>query len=98
KAVVINLDLKDFFPSIGFNRVKGLFKAFGYAEAQAAVFALLATEADRTMLQLDGEIWHIADGGRILPQGAPTSPAITNLLCRKLDRRLDGAAKKYGFT
>ena len=98
KAVVINLDLKDFFPSIGFNRVKGLFKSFGYAEAQAAVFAFLATEADRTMLQLDGEIWHIADGGRVLPQGAPTSPAITNLLCRKLDCRLAGAAKKYGFT
>ena len=98
KAVVINLDLKDFFPSIGFNRVKGLFKSFGYAEAQAAVFALLATEADRTMLQLDGEIWYIADGERCLPQGAPTSPAITNLLCRKLDRRLAGAAKKYGFT
>ncbi len=98
KAVVTNLDLKDFFPSIGFNRVKGLFKSFGYAEAQAAVFALLATEADRTMLQLDGEVWHIADGERVLPQGAPTSPAITNLLCRKLDRRLAGAAKKYGFT
>ena len=98
KTVVINLDLKDFFPSINFNRVKGLFKSLGYAEAQAAVFALLATEANRTMLQLDGEVWHIAEGERALPQGAPTSPAITNLLCRKLDRRLAGAAKKYGFT
>lgn len=97
KAVVINLDLKDFFPSISYARVKGLFASFGYAEAQAAVFALLATEADRDEMELDGQTWHVAAGDRALPQGAPTSPAITNLLCRKLDRRLTGAAKKYDF-
>lgn len=31
-----------------------------------------------------------------LPQGAPTSPALTNLACRKLDRRLEALARKYG--
>ncbi len=97
KAVVINFDLKDFFPSIKFNRVKGLFASFGYPEAQAAVFAMLATEADRQALELDGQVWHVATGERALPQGAPTSPAITNLLCRRLDRRLAGAARKNGF-
>ena len=97
QAVVINLDLKDFFPSIGYRRVKGLFRSFGYAEAQAAVFALLATEAERTEMTLDGTTWHVASGERVLPQGAPTSPAITNLLCRKLDRRMNGVAGKYGF-
>jgi len=98
KAVVINFDLKDFFPSIGYRRVKGLFRSFGYAEAQAAVFALLATEADRSEMRIDGESWHVANGERALPQGAPTSPAITNLLCRKLDRRLSGVARKFGFS
>ena len=97
KAVVINLDFKDFFPSISYRRVKGLFASLGYAEAQAAVFALLATEADRDEMEIDGQTWHVAAGERVLPQGAPTSPAITNLLCRKLDRRLTGAAQKYGF-
>ena len=97
KAVVINLDLKDFFPSISYRRVKGLFASLGYPEALAAVFALIATEADRTELELDGQSWHVARAERALPQGAPTSPAITNLLCRKLDRRLAGAARKYGF-
>ncbi len=97
QAVVINLDLKDFFPSISYRRVKGLFRSFGYAEAQAAVFALLATEADRTEMTLDGRSWHVANGERVLPQGAPTSPAITNLLCRRLDRRMNGVAGKYGF-
>ncbi len=98
KAVVINLDLKDFFPSIGYRRVKGLFASFGYCEALAAVFALIATEADRDELELDGQTWHVATAERALPQGAPTSPAVTNLLCRKLDRRLTGAANMYGFT
>ena len=97
RAVVLNFDLKDFFPSIGYKRVKGLFRSFGYAEAQAAVFALLATEADRAEVSLDGQTWHVASGARALPQGAPTSPAITNLLCRKLDRRLSGLARKYNF-
>ncbi|MEM3342171.1 MAG: reverse transcriptase family protein, partial [Thermoplasmata archaeon] len=31
-----------------------------------------------------------------LPQGAPTSPAIANLVCRRLDRRLAGLASKAG--
>ena len=31
-----------------------------------------------------------------LPQGAPTSPIITNIVCQKLDRRLNGLAKRFG--
>ena len=33
----------------------------------------------------------------VLPQGAPTSPTITNIVCRKLDRRLQGLAKRHGL-
>jgi hypothetical protein len=33
----------------------------------------------------------------VLPQGAPTSPALTNILCRRLDARLQGAAARLGF-
>ncbi|HEY9839649.1 MAG TPA: reverse transcriptase domain-containing protein, partial [Candidatus Obscuribacterales bacterium] len=32
-----------------------------------------------------------------LPQGAPTSPALSNLICRRLDRRLLGLATRLGF-
>jgi retron-type reverse transcriptase len=35
---------------------------------------------------------------RHLPQGACTSPALTNLLCRRMDARLTGAAQEHGFT
>jgi retron-type reverse transcriptase len=33
----------------------------------------------------------------VLPQGAPTSPVITNIICQKLDKRLAGVAKRFGL-
>ncbi|HBP23250.1 MAG TPA: RNA-dependent DNA polymerase, partial [Planctomycetes bacterium] len=42
--------------------------------------------------------YHVAaDPVRRLPQGAPTSPGVTNVLCQRLDRRLTKAAQDYGF-
>ena len=97
-AVVVNMDLKEFFPSVMYPRVKGFFVKLGYSEATATALALLCTEPDVEEVELDGQRYFVAQGGRRLPQGAPTSPALTNLLCRRLDRRLRGAAKKLGFT
>ncbi len=98
KGVVINMDLKDFFPTITYRRVKGLFHKAGYSESLATVLALLCCEPDVTAVDMDGEHYFVQQGERHLPQGAPTSPMISNLLCRALDRRLMGLAKKYGFT
>ncbi|MEM7714371.1 MAG: reverse transcriptase family protein [Cyanobacteria bacterium P01_A01_bin.68] len=97
KDVVINFDLKDFFPSISYKRVKGLFHSFGYSETAATIFALLSTSADIEKLQLDARTYYVAVGDRYLPQGSPASPAISNLLCRRLDKRLTGMAEKLGF-
>ena len=97
-AVVVNLDLKDFFPTVVYPRVKGFFVKLGYSEASATALALLCTEPDVEEVELDGRRYFVAQGGRRLPQGAPTSPALTNLLCLRLDRRLKGAAGKLGFT
>ncbi len=97
RKVVVNLDLKDFFPSITFRRVKGLFRKVGYSEHVATVFALLCSEPPRVATELEGKVYHVALGQRVLPQGACTSPAITNALCRRLDRRLAGLARRHGF-
>jgi retron-type reverse transcriptase len=97
-AVVVNLDLKEFFPTVMYPRVKGFFVKLGYSEATATALALLCTEPDVDEVELDGQRYFVAQGSRRLPQGAPTSPALTNLLCRRLDRRLQGAARKLGFT
>ena len=98
KAVVVRIDLKDFFPSIGFRRVKGLFEAFGYNEGVSTLFALLATEAPRVALTLDGQKRFVTIADRQLPQGACTSPAVTNVLCRTLDKRLAGATAQFGYS
>lgn len=98
KEVVINIDLKDFFPSIHFKRVKGLFKALGYSEQIASIFALISTQAETKEVLLDGVKYYVQSGNRILPQGSPASPAISNLIAYKLDKRLKGLAQRYGFT
>jgi RNA-directed DNA polymerase len=97
RPVVINMDLQEFFPSITFRRVKGLFGSLGYSEQVATVLALLCTEPPRVPAELDGKVYHVALGERVLPQGACTSPAITNALCWRLDRRLTALAKKHGY-
>ncbi len=98
KEVVINMDLRDFFPSIIYPRVKGVFRKLGYSEQLATVLGLICTEPEMDELELDGETYYVATSERHLPQGAPTSPAVTNLLCYRLDKRLTGMAQSLGFT
>lgn len=97
-SVVVNVDLRDFFPSVSYRRVKGLFRKLGYAEEVATLLGLLCTEPDTVQTVMDGVTYYVAQGTRHLPQGAPTSPAITNLLCRRLDQRLAGFAAKHRLT
>ncbi|RYX83678.1 RNA-directed DNA polymerase [bacterium] len=97
-AVVMRIDLKDFFPSINFNRVAGVFVSLGYNAGISTLLALICTESPRIEATFDGQKSFVALGERFVPQGAPTSPALTNLLCRRLDSRLSGMAKHYGFT
>lgn len=88
-AVVIKMDLRDFFPSVHYRRVAGLFRGFGYSESIANLLAGLTTH--RPVLDDGTVVWPGA-----LPQGAPTSPAIANLVARTLDRRLSGLAERVG--
>lgn len=97
QPVVVNMDVRDFFPSITFRRVKGLFGRLGYGEQVATLLALLCTEPPRAAARVDGRLFHVAIGERCLPQGACTSPAITNALCRRLDRRLRALAARHGY-
>src|SRR5262249_45514445 len=98
RHVVLNADLKDFFPSITFPRVKGVFQALGYSPAVATILALLCTDCPRRKVEYAGKPLHVATGPRGLPQGACTSPALSNLVARRLDARLSGLAKKLGWT
>lgn len=95
--LIVKVDLQDFFPTVTLPRVKGLLRKAGLPEPVAILAALLATEAPRQRVELRGATWNVAVGPRALPQGAPTSPAITNSLCRRMDRRLSGLGRALGF-
>ena len=96
--LIVNMDLKDFFPTISYKRVWGMFKKLGFSDQNATVLALICTEPVEEKVEVDGEIYYISEGERVLPQGAPTSPAITNIICRRMDQRMAGIAKKLDFT
>jgi len=98
KPIVVKLDLRDFFGTITFPRVRGFFEKLGYSGMVATLLALLATESPRKRVTIDGRTWFVALGPRSLPQGAPTSPELTNQLARRLDARLSGYARKAGWS
>jgi RNA-directed DNA polymerase len=91
------MDLEGFFPSIAFARVRHLFLRLGYSGAVATLSALLCTECPRKRVVYAGLPYVVATGPRGLPQGACTSPAISNQVARRLDRRLAGLARKLGL-
>ena len=95
--LVVKVDIKDFFPTVTLPRVKGVFRKAGYREEVATLLALLCTESPREVVVLDGKTHYVSLGPRCLPQGAPTSPGITNTLGLRLDRRLAGLARKLGW-
>jgi retron-type reverse transcriptase len=95
--VVVNLDVEQFFPTVTRRRIRGMFRSFGYGEQVATILSLLCSEPEAQEVELDGQVYHVARTERFLPQGAPSSPAITNVLCRGLDARLSRIAGSLGF-
>lgn len=96
---IFNIDLKDFFPSIEQGRVmKRLTLApFNFSPQIALLISGLCSmrvkrehPIETKQHDLDKQFMYV------LPQGATTSPIITNMICDTLDRRLAGLAKRFG--
>jgi hypothetical protein len=98
RRVLLQLDLADFFPSVHIGRVCGLFVSLGYGYVVAQTLALLLTEAERQRVDIDGQVYFVPVSSRYCVQGAPTSPALCNALLLRMDRRLAGLARRFGFT
>jgi len=96
-GLIVNIDLEDFFPTITFERVRGMLHKLGYSGHISTLISMICTYCERTPIEIKDKIRYIATTRRILPQGSPASPMITNIICRKLDRRLNGLAAKFGF-
>ncbi|WP_292686939.1 reverse transcriptase family protein [Novosphingobium sp.] len=75
RRFVVNLDLKDFFPTITENRITGLLRSLGVNDRVAEIIARLCCFNSH------------------LPQGAPSSPVLSNMICFRLDSELLRAAK-----
>lgn len=76
RGAILNVDLEDFFGTINFGRVRGLFMArpFSFTPEVATVLARLCCH------------------NNALPQGAPTSPVVANMIAYRLDRELSSLA------
>ena len=87
---VFNTDLENFFPSIEQPRVWKRFQLppFNFNQQIASVLAGLCCIKEK---KENGEFIYV------LPQGAPTSPLITNAICDSLDRKLSGLARRFGL-
>lgn len=80
KRYVLNIDLQDFFNSFHFGRVCGYFEKNKYFELPHEVAVVIS---------------QLCCYNGVLPQGAPTSPTITNLIFQILDMKILRLAKKY---
>lgn len=76
QEIVLTIDIKDFFPSLRYKKVYGVFAGLGYSVPVATLLSNLCC----------------LNGG--LPQGAPTSPALSNILMINVDKRISGFIKK----
>jgi RNA-directed DNA polymerase len=98
REVVVRVDLADFFPTVTRPRVRAVFEACGYPYRVASVLAGVCTTA-MPVDEVAGLPRTQAALLRVphLPQGAPTSPALANLVARGLDRRVAGLARARGL-
>lgn len=87
---IFNTDLEDFFPSIKQPRIwKRLqLPPFNFNTQIANILAGLCCIKEKTV---EGKYIYV------LPQGAPTSPLLSNAICDKLDHRLSGLARRFGL-
>ncbi len=102
--VILNLDLSNFFETITEKRVYGIFSSLGYSKNLAVEFAKICTaqmskekydELPPEKQEYFKEIYQLKDS--VLVQGAPTSPNLSNLVCRRLDLRLSKLGNKLGI-
>jgi hypothetical protein len=106
-TTVIRFDIESFYASINAGRVWGVLRSAGLPESVAhTLTGLVTTVVPRSVLRglplsasVDADRRQAERYARPhLPQGAPTSPALANLVAFRLDCRLAGLASRFGLT
>lgn len=86
---MIGLDLKDAYGSASFSQYLYYFpKPWNYDFSKETIKLIQGL--------VDYQNYHTKGGRSFLPQGAPTSPAVFNLVCRVMDEKLAKFAKSVG--
>ena len=87
KRYILNLDLKDFFPTITRQQVADCLTAepFGFSSLAAKLVSGLATVRTK-------------NNEEVLAQGFATSPTLSNFICRELDKEIASIATAQGIT
>ena len=80
KKCLLNVDLEDFFGSIHFGRVRGYFNKNKHFDLPIEIATMIA---------------QLTCFNKCLPQGAPTSPVISNLICSIIDTRIAKLSRKF---
>lgn len=83
RTVVIRIDIRNFFWSTHYPRLYAWFRKIGWNRSASAMLTRLTTHPPGS--------WRSG-----LPQGAPTSPILTNLVNYRMDVRLAGLARRSG--
>jgi RNA-directed DNA polymerase len=100
---MVKTDIRNFFESISERQVYHVFREFGYRKVVAFELARLTTRPfSHSTRYKQAKRWTNSGGWQFfwsprvghLPQGAPSSPKLANLVCRKLDQILSDLAAK----
>lgn len=87
KRYILNLDLKNFFPTITRRQVADCLTAepFGFSSLAAKLISGLATVRTK-------------NNEEVLAQGFATSPTLSNFICREMDKEIASIATAQGIT
>ena len=100
---LVKMDITDFFEATSERQVYKVFRSLGFRALLAFQFSRLCTRLSHHSLKYSKKRWttkqkrwpnknvHIGH----LPQGAPTSPMLANLVCRDLDFSLHSLAELH---
>lgn len=105
---LVKLDITDFFEAVSERQVYHAFRAAGFAALMAFQFARICTRTSNRSLKYRNPRWNshgydryalfATSGLGHLPQGAPTSPMLANLVCVQMDGELERCAEEFGCT
>ena len=86
KYYVLNLDIKDFFPSVTQEMIYECLTRYPYHINYSVASMIARLCCIRT-----------EDGKKVLPQGSPTSPILANMVCRGMDKEITNLARKFNL-